>query len=113
MQAGLAINPPTPVERILPHIGIPDLVLVMSVNPGFSGQAFITEVLAKTRLIRRQLSTSQRLEMDGGIGPANAAAVREAGCDLIVAASSLFGVPERRRRGVVEELRGGVVGSAI
>ncbi|GJQ30854.1 MAG: ribulose-phosphate 3-epimerase [Phycisphaerae bacterium] len=106
VDAGLAINPPTPVERILPHVADVDLVLVMSVNPGFGGQAFIAETLEKTRAIRPLLRPSQRLEMDGGIGPSNARAVREAGCDVIVAGSSFFGVAPGQRSAVVASLRG-------
>jgi len=106
MHAGLVINPPTPVERILPLVSIPDLILVMSVNPGFSGQAFIPEVLDKTRLIRSKLRPNQRLEMDGGIGTGNAKAVRDAGCDVIVAASAVFGVPSAQRGQVIAALRG-------
>lgn len=104
---GVAINPPTPVERVLPVVGVADLVLVMSVNPGFSGQLFIGEVLAKTRTIRDRLRTDQRLEMDGGIGPGNARAVREAGCDVLVAASAIFGVEPAGRAGIIEVLRRG------
>jgi ribulose-phosphate 3-epimerase len=106
MTAGLAINPPTPVERILPLVSIPDLILVMSVNPGFSGQAFMPDVLDKTRAIRPKLRPDQRLEMDGGISVQNAAAVREAGCDVIVAASAVFGVPSAQRGKVIASLRG-------
>jgi ribulose-phosphate 3-epimerase len=104
--AGLAINPPTDVSRILPLLPDFDVILVMSVNPGFSGQKFIEGVLAKTRAIRERLRADQRLEMDGGIVPENAAWVRESGCDVIVAASAVFGVPPERRAGVIRELRG-------
>jgi ribulose-phosphate 3-epimerase len=105
--AGLAINPPTPLERILPHLGAVDLALVMSVNPGFSGQSFLHDVLTKTRAIALRLGPWQRLEMDGGIGPDTATAVREAGCDVLVAASAVFGVAGPERAGVIGELRGG------
>ena len=105
--AGLAINPPTPLERILPHLDAVDLALVMSVNPGFSGQRFIHDVLNKTRAIALRLGPRQRLEMDGGIGPDTAPAVREAGCDVLVAASAIFGVPGPERAGVIAELRSG------
>ena len=91
MTAGLAINPPTPVERIMPFVEGFDMILVMSVNPGFSGQSFIAEVLEKVRIIRPQLRDDQRLEMDGGVSSATAADCREAGCDLLVAASAIFG----------------------
>jgi ribulose-phosphate 3-epimerase len=104
--AGLAINPPTPVEAILPLVPDFDLILVMSVNPGFSGQKFIHDVLAKTRAIKPRLRPDQRLEMDGGIDPENAEEVREAGCDVIVAASAIFGVPAALRGEVIGALRG-------
>lgn len=106
MTAGLAINPPTPVERALPLVELVDLVLVMSVNPGFSGQSFIEGVLDKTRALRAVLRGDQRLQMDGGITPANAGLVRGAGCDVIVAASAIFGRPENERAAVVRQLRG-------
>ncbi|HRQ73658.1 MAG TPA: ribulose-phosphate 3-epimerase [Phycisphaerales bacterium] len=104
--AGVAINPPTPAEAVLPEVGAFDLVLVMSVNPGFSGQAFIGEVLEKTRVISARLRPEQRLEMDGGIGSGNAAEVRGAGCDVLVAASAVFGVPAAQRGSVIDALRG-------
>ncbi|MDX2132618.1 MAG: ribulose-phosphate 3-epimerase [Planctomycetota bacterium] len=106
MQAGLAINPPTPVEAILPVVGEVDLVLVMSVNPGFAGQAFIPGVLGKTRAVRERLRPDQRLQMDGGITPSNAGEVRDAGCDVLVAASAVFGVAPSERAGVMRRLRG-------
>lgn len=104
--AGLAINPPTPVERTFPVLADFDLILVMSVNPGFSGQKFIAEVLEKTRTLKPRLRPDQRLEMDGGIGLETAAEVREAGCDVIVAASAIFGVPPADRARVMGALRG-------
>lgn len=104
--AGLAINPPTPWQAAEPILREADLVLVMSVNPGFSGQSFIAGVLEKTRAIAPRLATAQRLEMDGGIGPDNAADVREAGCDVLVAASAIFGQPPAARAGVIRSLRG-------
>lgn len=106
MRAGLAINPPTPIDALLPVIQQPDLILVMSVNPGFSGQAFIDESLAKTRVARSHLRAQQRLQMDGGIGPAQAEAVRVAGCDVLVAASAIFKRPRNERADVVRMLRG-------
>lgn len=106
MTAGIAINPPTRLERILPLIELADMVLVMSVNPGFSGQSFIPESLAKTEAIASKLRPDQRLEMDGGVTPANAPLIRRAGCDLLVAASAVFGKPREQRAGVIAELRG-------
>lgn len=106
MLPGLAINPPTPVERLLPHVGLADLILVMSVNPGFAGQSFIESSLATTRRVKALLKPTQRLEMDGGINPANAQSVREAGCDVLVAASALFGKPAAERPAILAALRG-------
>jgi len=113
--AGVAINPPTAVEVLCPieggavergAIDAVDLVLVMSVNPGFSGQRFISEVLEKTRRVRELGGDRLRVQMDGGIGPDNAANIREAGCDVLVAASAVFGLPREDRAGVVGRLRG-------
>jgi len=106
MLAGLAINPPTDVSTILPVIDAFDMILVMSVNPGFSGQAFLPDTLHKTRAIREVLRDDQRLQMDGGVTPENAQAVRDAGCDVIVAASAIFGLPRADRAGAIAELRG-------
>ena len=103
MDAGLAINPPTDVEEILPYIEDYDLILIMSVNPGFSGQAFIPEVLEKVTLISERLRPSQRLQMDGGIGPMTVQSAKEAGCDVIVAASAIFGTNDYAA--AIEELR--------
>jgi len=103
--AGLAINPPTSVDRAMGLIHAFDLFLVMSVNPGFSGQKFISEVLTKVRALKPRLSRAQRLEMDGGLGLDNAATVRQAGCDVMVAASAIFGVASAARSGVIRQLR--------
>ena len=94
MDAGLAINPPTEVESILPYIEAFDLILVMSVNPGFSGQAFIPEVLEKVETVRKQLRPNQRLQIDGGVGLTTCVACRDAGCDVLVAASAIFGTTD-------------------
>jgi ribulose-phosphate 3-epimerase len=102
---GLALNPPTPVDRVLPLLPEFDLILVMSVNPGFSGQAFIPDVLAKARAIRPRLASSQRLEIDGGINLKTARSALEAGCDVLVAASAIFGRPESEWAEVISGLR--------
>jgi ribulose-phosphate 3-epimerase len=91
MSAGLAINPDTPAEAIVPFLGGVELALVMSVHPGFSGQRFIDRVLPKTRLLRDAAPASVRVQMDGGVAPDTAPACRNHGCDLIVAASAIFG----------------------
>ena len=103
MDAGLAINPPTDIETILPYIDAFDLILIMSVNPGFSGQAFIPEVLDKVSIVSERLRPTQRLQMDGGIAPATVHSARNAGCDVLVAASAIFGTTDYAA--AIEELR--------
>lgn len=103
---GLAINPPTPAEALEPWLDAVDLVLVMSVHPGFAGQKFMAEVLDKIRALSPRLRTDQRLEMDGGINADHAAAVREAGCDCLVAASAIFGADDYAK--AIEQIRGGI-----
>ncbi len=104
MTAGLAINPGTSIDPLKPVLPAFDLVLVMSVNPGFSGQSFIADVLAKTRVAAQLARADQRVEMDGGIGPATAPAVLEAGCDVLVAATAIFRAPDYRQ--AIADLRG-------
>jgi ribulose-phosphate 3-epimerase len=95
MSAGLAISPPTELERLLEVADGFELLLVMSVNPGFSGQAFIAETLEKTRRIREHVGGDLRVQMDGGVDPATAPGCREAGCDVLVAASAIFGATDQ------------------
>ena len=91
---GVALNPATPLghlEGILPFV---DLVLVMSVNPGFSGQSFIPESTAKIQRVRRQLNalgSNAYLEVDGGVTPSNAMELIRAGAEVLVAGSAVFG----------------------
>jgi ribulose-phosphate 3-epimerase len=109
LSTGLALNPDTPAERILPWIAEVDLVLVMSIHPGFSGQAFMPEVLEKMAEIAPRLRPEQRLEVDGGVNPTTAAACREAGVDVLVSASSIFGSDDHR--GQIEAIRGPAIDS--
>lgn len=96
-QAGVALNPATPlsaVEEILPFV---DLVLIMSVNPGFGGQSFIPTALSKIERLRRMIEehgSRAVIEVDGGIKPSNIRRVVDAGADIIVAGSAVF-TPER------------------
>jgi len=105
MSAGLAINPDTPAEAIIPFLGSVELALVMSVHPGFSGQKFIASVLPKTRALRTAGPASLRVQMDGGVAPDSAPACREHGCDVIVAASAIFGRTDYTA--AIRALRGG------
>ena len=92
---GLALNPETPVEAVMPYVEAFDLILVMSVHPGYSGQAFIPEVLDKVRALRAKFGDAIRIEADGGVSPKTAPACREAGYDVLVSASSVFGSNDR------------------
>ena len=93
-KAGLSLNPGTPVETIDPLIDIIDLVLVMSVNPGFGGQSFIESALAKIEKVRRKIDQSGRdiiLEVDGGVNARTAPRVIAAGATALVAGTAVFG----------------------
>jgi len=100
-KAGLVFNPATPLDWLDHTLDRLDLVLIMSVNPGFGGQSFIPEALAKIRLVRARIEASlQRtgrrilLEVDGGIKIDNIAAAAKAGADTFVAGSAIFGAPD-------------------
>ena len=90
-KAGVTINPGTPVESIEPVIDLIDLVLIMSVNPGFGGQKFIHNAVEKLRKVRA-LARGRPIdiEIDGGITPENAAEVARAGANALVAGSAVF-----------------------
>jgi ribulose-phosphate 3-epimerase len=91
---GLVLNPATPVDVLDWTLDGLDLVLVMAVNPGFGGQAFIPSALAKLRTVRERIAArgrAVRLEVDGGIKPDNIGAVAAAGADVFVAGSAIFG----------------------
>ena len=93
-RAGLSLNPGTSVTVLDPVLDLVDLVLVMSVNPGFGGQAFIPRSLDAVRAVRERLDgldREVRLEIDGGIKVDNIGAAREAGADTFVAGSAIFG----------------------
>ena len=97
LQAGLAVNPATPVEKVFPYPEQLDMVLIMSVVPGFGGQSFMGEVLDKVRTldtIRRERRLKFLIQMDGGIGATQAPLCREAGADCLVAGSSTFRAPD-------------------
>ena len=91
--AGVALNPATPVSAIEEALPFVDLVLVMSVNPGFGGQKFIPEVVGKLERLKKaidQMGRPVRIEMDGGLDTANVGSVVRAGVDLVVAGSAVF-----------------------
>ncbi len=92
-RAGVSVNPATPLSAVEEVLGDMDLILVMTVNPGFGGQTFIESMLPKIQKARRMLddrSLDVILEVDGGITLGNIGAVKEAGADLFVAGSAIF-----------------------
>jgi ribulose-phosphate 3-epimerase len=92
-KVGVSLNPDTPLERMLDYADELDLVLVMSVFPGFGGQKFMPEVLPKVRALRER-GFERDIEMDGGINAATIAACAEAGTNVFVAGSAVFGAPD-------------------
>jgi len=105
-EAGVALNPATPVESLSAVLDLVDMVLIMSVNPGFGGQKFIPYALNKLRHLdreRQERGLDFRLEVDGGITPENLQDVVRAGADWIVAGNAVFSAPDPTRR--VEEMQ--------
>jgi ribulose-phosphate 3-epimerase len=107
MQPAVVINPATPVDLLIPVLGMVHHVLVMSVNPGFGGQSFIPYSLNKIRRLkelRQELGLSYRIEVDGGVAHDTIAMVVEAGAELLVAGSAVFGAgnPEQDARELLE-----------
>jgi ribulose-phosphate 3-epimerase len=103
VRAGVALNPSTPVSAISEVIPDLDLVLIMTVNPGFGGQRFIPQMLDKLKRCRELLDrheSSAELSVDGGVGPGNAARIVAAGATVLVAGSSVYGHPEGPTGGV-------------
>jgi ribulose-phosphate 3-epimerase len=94
---GLVLNPPTPVDTVMPYLDQIDLLLVMSVNPGWGGQSFIPEVLDKVAIARKEIDArglSCEIEIDGGINVETAGAAAASGVDILVAGSAVFRAPD-------------------
>jgi len=101
--AGVALNPGTPASAMETVLGEADLILVMSVNPGYSGQKFIASTVAKVREIRKKLDAlkpSAHIEVDGGIDPKTLPKMKKAGADVFVAATAVFKHPKGTKAGV-------------
>jgi len=103
-KAGLSLNPPTPVESILPFLDQIDELLVMTVNPGFGGQAFMPETLEKIRTVRQRAARLD-ISVDGGINPTTGRQCVEAGANILVAGNSLFRHKTLDLREAINELR--------
>ena len=109
-QAGVVLNPATPVSAVEEALQFVDYVLVMSVNPGFGGQAFIPQSLDKVKRLRQLINERQlnvRIEIDGGVDRTNIESVVAAGAEIIVAGSAIFGTPDAEA--AVKELRNATV----
>lgn len=105
-KAGLVFNPATPLHHLDHVMDKLDLILIMSVNPGFGGQSFIPEALKKIAAVRKMIDDSGRdilLEVDGGVKVDNIAAIAKAGADTFVAGSAIFGKPDYK--GIIDAMR--------
>ena len=109
VKAAVAINPETPVEKVMPYLDDVDMVLVMSVHPGFGGQKFIPDVLDKVRIIRNYFNENKMntdIEIDGGINFDNAGQALDAGVNILVAGSSVYrGNPAENTKRFLEIMR--------
>ena len=105
-KAGLVFNPGTPLSHLDYVMDKIDMILLMSVNPGFGGQSFIPSALDKLRQVRKRIDESGfniRLEIDGGVNASNIRAIKEAGADTFVAGSAIFGKPNYKQ--IIDEMR--------
>lgn len=105
MRAGLVIKPGTPVETLYDYMDDIDLALIMTVEPGFSGQKFMPEMMPKVKALRERYPHAN-IQVDGGLSPSTVDAAAEAGANVIVAASAIFGSDDRQS--VIDALREGV-----
>ena len=106
IRCGIAISPKTPAEVLYPFIGLADMLLVMTVEPGFGGQSLIPECVDKVRLLRREAirqGVDVNIEVDGGISADNTAYLTEAGANVLVAGSALF--KTKRTRTIMQKMR--------
>jgi ribulose-phosphate 3-epimerase len=93
MKAGVSVNPHTPVENLVDILEYADMVLVMSVNPGFGGQSFIPNSISRIKRLKKMIDSnglSTLIEVDGGVGPNNAKQLYDAGANVLVAGSAVF-----------------------
>eukprot|EP00527_Entomoneis_sp_CCMP2396_P003695 CAMPEP_0198137746 /NCGR_PEP_ID=MMETSP1443-20131203/1204_1 /TAXON_ID=186043 /ORGANISM="Entomoneis sp., Strain CCMP2396" /LENGTH=233 /DNA_ID=CAMNT_0043799273 /DNA_START=158 /DNA_END=859 /DNA_ORIENTATION=+ len=107
MKVGMVIKPQTPVEELYPYVNDIDMVLIMTVEPGFSGQKFMPEMMPKIKALRTKFPNLVDIQVDGGVAPSTIDAAAEAGANVIVAASAIFG--SKDRKGVIDTLRQAVV----
>lgn len=107
-KAGVTLKPGTPADAVLPYLELVDLVLIMTVEPGFGGQSFMYDQLDKIKTVRKYIDErymSCELECDGGVDPETAPYAIESGCDVLVAGSAVFGKADRAA--AIKALRSG------
>jgi ribulose-phosphate 3-epimerase len=105
MKVGIVIKPSTPVERLFPYIELIDVVLIMTVEPGFSGQKFMPEMMSKVQILREKYPNLY-IQVDGGLSPETIDHAASVGANVIVAASAIFSSSDRKT--VIDTLRAGV-----
>jgi ribulose-phosphate 3-epimerase len=105
MNVGIVIKPKTPVESVFDYVDKVDLVLIMTVEPGFSGQAFMPDMMPKVKILRQKYP-NLNIQVDGGLSPETVHEAAQVGANIIVAASAIFGSTDRQK--VIAQLRDGV-----
>ena len=105
MNVGIVVKPATPIESIFEYVNDIDLVLIMTVEPGFSGQKFMPDMMTKVKVLREKYP-QLNIQVDGGLSPDTVDEAAAAGANVIVAASAIFGSEDRQ--GVIDRLRAGV-----
>jgi ribulose-phosphate 3-epimerase len=105
MQVGIVVKPQTPIDLVFPYLSHVDMILIMTVEPGFSGQQFMPDIMSKVKALRQKVP-HLNIQVDGGLSPTTIDAAAEAGANVIVAASAIFGSQDRQ--GVIQALRDGV-----
>ncbi len=107
ISAGLCLNPETPISKIEKYAHLADMILIMTVHPGFGGQSFIQEATDKIKPIRQLVGPNIRIEVDGGIDPKTAPIVTALGADTLVAGNAIFGKPNRQQ--AIDDIRNACV----
>ena len=109
-KAGISLNPETSVNKVIPYLNLIDLVLVMSVNPGFAGQKFMKEVLEKVKILRKEIDSKKlktQIEIDGGINFENSKKAIKAGVNILVSGTTIFKENEGNLKKNIQLLRTG------
>ena len=109
-KAGVSLNPETPIEKVLPVLNLIDLVLIMSVNPGFGGQKFMPETLEKVKKLKKEINSKSlktQIEIDGGINFENSKSAIKAGVDILVSGTTIFKENEGNLKKNIQLLRTG------